>query len=138
MNDNEWILFSKDVDISVVSLGFNACQFLWVKSIFIQINRSISNKSVWNHHHHVAPSARISMSLSRHPSLSSIASGRSSGIHPASALKLLYVSSSWSSCLCLSMWRGPQVYITYEFVLTSPAVSRMSGSSNFDSFRNGW
>ena len=36
------------------------------------------------------------------------------------------------------MWRGPQEYITYEFVPTSPAVSRMSSSSNFDSFRDGW
>ena len=40
--------------------------------------------------------------------------------------ELLYVGSSWSSCLCLSMWRGPQDYITYEFIPTSPAVSRMS------------
>ena len=31
--------------------------------------------------------------------------------------ELLYVRSSWSSCLCSSMWRGPQEYITYEFVL---------------------
>ena len=51
---------------------------------------------------------------------------RSSGLHP------------WSSCLCSSMWRGPREYIAYEFVPTSPAVSRMSGSSNFDSFRDGW
>ena len=51
--------------------------------------------------------------------------------------KLLYVGSSWSSCLCSSMWRGPQKYITYEFVPTSPAVSHMSGSSNLDSFRDG-
>ena len=50
----------------------------------------------------------------------------------------LYVGSSWSCCLCSSMWRGPQEYITYEFVLTSPTVSRMSGSFNFDSFRDGW
>ena len=35
--------------------------------------------------------------------------------------ELLYVCSSWSSCLCLSMWRGPQEYITYELVPTSPA-----------------
>ena len=48
--------------------------------------------------------------------------------------ELLYVGSCRSSCLCSSMWRGPQEYITYEFILTSPAVSRMSGSSNFDSF----
>ena len=36
-----------------------------------------------------------------------------------------------------SIWRGPQEYITYELVPTSPAVSRMSASSNFDSFRDG-
>ena len=50
--------------------------------------------------------------------------------------ELLYVGSSWSSCLCSAMWRGPQEYIAYELVPTSPAVSRMSGSSNFDSFRD--
>ena len=40
-----------------------------------------------NHHHHrhVRPSARISLILSLHPFLSSIASGRSSGLHPLSA-----------------------------------------------------
>ena len=34
--------------------------------------------------------------------------------------ELLYVGSSWLSCLCLSKWRGPQEYFSYEFVLTSP------------------
>ena len=38
-----------------------------------------------NHHHHVVPLARISLTLSRHFSLSFIASGRSSGIHPVSS-----------------------------------------------------
>ena len=52
--------------------------------------------------------------------------------------QMLYVGSSWSSCLYSAMWRGPQEYITYELVPTSPAVSRISGSSNFDSFRDGW
>ena len=52
--------------------------------------------------------------------------------------ELLYIGSSWLFCLCLSMWRGPLEYITYEFILTSPAVSHMSGSSNFDSFHDGW
>ena len=37
-------------------------------------------------YHHVTPSARISLTLSRHPSLSSIASGWSSGLHPVSTL----------------------------------------------------
>ena len=43
----------------------------------------------------------------------------------------LYIGSSWSSHLCLSMCRDSQEYITYEFVLSSPAVSRMSGPFNF-------
>ena len=48
--------------------------------------------------------------------------------------ELLYVGFCCSSCLCLSMWRGPQEYDTYKFIPTSPAVSHMSGSSNLDSF----
>ena len=36
--------------------------------------------------------------------------------------QLLYVSSSCSSCLKSSMWRGPQEYITYD--TTSPVVSK--------------
>ena len=52
--------------------------------------------------------------------------------------ELLYVGSSWSYSLWSSMWRCPQEYIIYEFVLTSPGVSRMSASFNLDSFRDGW
>ena len=37
-----------------------------------------------HHHHHVVPLARISLTLSRHFSLSFIASGRSSGLHTVS------------------------------------------------------
>ena len=38
-----------------------------------------------HHHHHVVPPARISLTLSHHFSLSFIASGRSSGLHPVSS-----------------------------------------------------
>ena len=38
-----------------------------------------------HHHHHVVPLARISLTLSRHLSISFIASGRSSGLHPVSS-----------------------------------------------------
>ena len=38
-----------------------------------------------HHHHHVVPLARISLTFSRHPSLSFIAFGRSSGLHPVSS-----------------------------------------------------
>ena len=37
------------------------------------------------HYHHVMPLARISLTLSRHFSLSFIAPGRSSGLHPVSS-----------------------------------------------------
>ena len=37
------------------------------------------------HHHHVVPLARISLTLSRHFSLSFIAFSRSSGLHPVSS-----------------------------------------------------
>ena len=44
-------------------------------------------KTKWNyhHHHHIALVARISLTLSRHSSLSFIALGRSSGQHPVSS-----------------------------------------------------
>ena len=38
-----------------------------------------------HHHHNIVPLARISQTLSRHFSLSFIASGRSSGLHPVSS-----------------------------------------------------
>ena len=38
-----------------------------------------------HHHHHIVPLARISLTLSRHFSLSFIASGRCSGLHPVSS-----------------------------------------------------
>ena len=38
-----------------------------------------------HHHHHVVPQSRISLTLSRHFSLSLITSGRSSGLHPVSS-----------------------------------------------------
>ena len=38
-----------------------------------------------HHHHHVVPPARISLTISRHFSLSFITSGRSSGLHPVSS-----------------------------------------------------
>ena len=40
-------------------------------------------------------------------------------------------------CFCTSICGGLQEYIAYELVLASPAVSRVSGSSNLYSFRDG-
>ena len=67
----------------------------------------------------------ISQTPFRHSSQSSIASGKSSRLYP------VFVQSCrpTPARLCEG--------VDYEFVLTSPAVSRMSCSSNLDSFRDG-
>ena len=92
---------------------------------------------IYHHHHHVVPPARISLTLSRHFSLSFIASGRYSGLHPV---------SSHSCCMYVRAGRPAfaQPYvgvhrstITYELVPAPPAVSCVSDSSNLDSFRDG-
>ena len=44
-----------------------------------------SLKACHHHHHHLVPLARISLTLSRHSSLSFIAPDRSSGLHPVSS-----------------------------------------------------
>ena len=72
------------------------------------LNRNINiimdcyyDRNPWNyiyhkcHHHHVVLLAQISLILSRHFSLSFIASGRSSGLHPVSSY----------SC-CMYVWAG--------------------------------
>ena len=66
---------------------------LWPQCLKNQLQNSNSNKNYFDgivhhhhhHHHHVVPLARISLTLSRHFSLSFIASGRSSGLHPVSS-----------------------------------------------------
>ena len=55
----------------------------WVGSS--QNNNNNNNNDNHHHHHHVVLVARISLTLSRHFSLSFIASGRSSGLHPVSS-----------------------------------------------------
>ena len=85
----------------------------------------------FHHHHHVVPQARISLTLSRHFSLSFIASGRSSGLHPISSHSCwIYVragrpafawpyvgvhrsTSLMSSSLILQQWPTCMVHLTW-------------------------
>ena len=84
-----------------------------------------------SHHHHVMPQARISLTLSCHFSLSFIASGKSSGLHPISshsccmyvqaghpAFAQLYVgvhrsTSLMSSSLLLQQFPACLVHLTW-------------------------
>ena len=90
-----------------------------------------------HHHHHVVPLTRISLTLSRHFSLSFISSGRYSGLHPVSSHSCCMYVRNWSSYICSAIRGGPLEYIIYELVSASPAVSCVSGSSKLDSFRDG-
>ena len=117
--------FSSTIYLDI--LEFETAKFNICSTFYLVCNR-----------HHVVLSAQIILTLSRHLFLLSFASGRSSRLYPEISTELLYIGSSRSSWFCLSMWRGSQEYITYEFILTFPAVSHMSGLSNFDSFHTGW
>ena len=55
----------------------------------------VSISTIYHHHHQVVPLVRISLTLSRHFSLSFIAFGRSSGLHPVSSHSCcMYVRAS--------------------------------------------
>ena len=69
-----------------------------------------------HHHHHVVPLAPISLTLSRHFSLSFIASGRSSGLHPV---------SSHSCCMYV---RAGRPAFAWPYVGVRRSTSLMSSS----------
>ena len=106
------------------------------KILKMVLDTSLLHTQQYKVRHH---GARISLTLSLHVSLSFIAFGRSSGLHPVSSHSCcMYVCSSRSSCFWLAICRGPQEHITYDLVFASPAVSGMSGSSSLYSFRDRW
>ena len=69
-----------------------------------------------HHHHHVVPLAQISLTLSRHFSLSFITSGRSSGLHPVSS----------HSC-CMYVWDGRPAF-AWPYAGVHRSTSLMSSS----------
>ena len=85
------------------------------------LSLSLSLNTIYrsHHYHHVVPLARISLTLSRHSSLSLIASGRSSKLHPV---------SSHSCCMYVRAGR-PAFARSYVGVHTS--TSPMSSSLLF-------
>ena len=114
----------------------------WIKlfvlhsQILLCANEWVMLNRIHHHHHHVVLSAQIFLTLSRHPSLSFIAFGRSSGLHPVSAQRCCMYVRAWRPAFARPC-EGVH-WSTYELVPTSPAVSCMSGASNFDSFRDRW
>ena len=70
-----------------------------------------------HHHHHVVPLARISLTLSRHISLSFIASGRSSGLHLES-----------SHIMCCIFVRAGRPAFAWPYAEVHRSTSLMSSS----------
>ena len=101
--DRDIILFNSRVCVCECLIGYNSpWSPLLSANVFVYIYIYIKTKEkryiyiyiyiyiytyiyIYHHHHHVAPPARISLTVSRHFSLSFIASGRSSGLHPVSS-----------------------------------------------------
>ena len=97
----------------------------------------MTQSNAYHHHHHVVRLARISLTLSRFFSLSFIASGRSSGLHPVPSNSCCMYVRAGRPAFARPYVGVHKEYITYELVPASPAVSCMSGSSNLDSSRDG-
>ena len=70
----------------------------------------------YHHHHHVVPQAQISLTLSRHFSLSFITSGRSWGLHPI------------SSHICCMYIRAGRPAFAWTYVGVHRSTSLMSWS----------
>ena len=73
--------------------------FYWFfLSFFLSHKHTQTQTHIYIYHHHVVPPAWISLTLSRYFSLSFIASGRSSGLHPVSSNSCcMYVGAGCSA-----------------------------------------
>ena len=70
---------------SYITIQFSVSKISVSKTVQFQTIQFSIGKLFKCHHHHIALVARISLTLSRHSSLSFIALGRSSGQHPVSS-----------------------------------------------------
>ena len=148
------LCFSLFLSLSL-SIYIYICQSIYL-SIYIYIyiyicNDSLANTSSFswgtvNHYFSITFSVYLStMSRYQHGyPWTSLATPSYSPLLPVGLQK--YIPNQHKAAVCrfelvvLSLLvhiKGPQEYITYELVPTSPIVSRMSGLSNLDNFRDG-
>ena len=109
-NDNGSVYDLSNEIVGKACMRFWSHLVPWSKWMAIYLN-------TFNHHLHVTPPTWISLTLSHHPSLSSIKATFCVGT------KAVLCRFCWSSCLCSLMWKGSHEYVAYEIVPTFPAVS---------------
>ena len=95
------------------------------------------NKSHHHHHRHVVPPARISFTLSRHFSLSLIASGGLQGYILCPYIVAICKFQQVVLLLHGHMWGSIGVHQLMSSSLLHQQCPAVSGSSNLYSFRNG-
>ena len=80
-----------------------------------------------HHHHHVVPLAWISLTLSRHPSLSFITFGRSSSLHPVSSHSCcMYVQA----CRPAFAWPYARVHRSTSLMSSSLLLQQLANTPN--------
>ena len=99
---------------------------IWKQNLDLSDHMLSNNHHRHHHHHHhqVIQIAWIPVNLLRYPSLSAIAFGRSSRLHPTSA-QCIYFSANTG----VFERKSPQENITYERVIVYLAVHYISSSS---------
>ena len=101
----------------LAEIRWSVCMSKSHRSLCVSFSRTGAGLCIQYHHHpHVVPQARISLTLSRHFSLSFIASGRSSGLQPV---------SSHSCCMYV---RAGRPAFAWPYVGVHRSTSLMSSS----------
>ena len=128
---NVWVISLCLHNVGYCILTSTGSRIIFYRSLLQDIVTFIWSVFINHHHHHVALSALTFLTLSCHPSLSSIAPGRSSGLHPV---------SSQSYCMYVCMFQLDVLPLLVP-VKGSTGVYHLWVRANFsssDSFRDGW
>ena len=124
---------------SFLKCSFHFCIFSsWLASFsFVLTVLFLLLTSFNHHHHHIALVARISLTLSRHSSLSFIALGRSSGQHPVSSHSCwMYVRAGRPAFArpCVGIHKSTSLMSSSLLLQQCPAcLSFNTGHANHDS-----
>ena len=106
-------------------------------STTIMLSEAMINPTdtIYNRHHHHHPMLQAWLSLLSFVSIFHLFR-QAFSTTSCVCNEMFQQSSYWSSYTCSSVWRGLLKNVSYVFVLTSPAMSRMFCQSYLNNFRN--
>ena len=115
-------MLNRIMSVKYQFLRLQLCVKNWPQACLKMLSRKCVYKSYY--HHHVALSARIFLTLFRHPSLSSIVLGWSSGLHPVSAQNYCMYDRAGRPAfdrLCEGAYRSTSLTISFLLRQQCPA-----------------